>query len=97
MNKIQKFFKCDKIIFSKKFMPAKKLFSFRTTSGKRYVRIAFTNMVKYAGTLPVTDVPLEDVTGVRKLPSPFKKWIYGLIGKKPKATTTYFIKPTERK
>lgn len=88
--KIKAFFKKDRIIYSKKMMPGKKQFTFRSHNGKRYVRIAFTNKVKYPGYLPMTDIPEEDITGVRVLPSRFKKFMYSLMGKRPKAIFYHF-------
>lgn len=55
-------------------------------NGKKYVRIAFTNRVKINGTIPMTDILMDEVTGIRKLPSPFKKGICNLIGIKARAT-----------
>lgn len=60
--------------------------------GKKYVRIAFTNRVKFKGTMPVTDVLFSNVTAIRKLPSPFKKWVFSLVNKKPRATYYLFKK-----
>lgn len=71
-------------------LPGKKLFSFKTDTGKRYVCIAFTNKVKFKGMMPITDILFDDITAVRKLPSPFKKWLYRQVGKKARAIMYHF-------
>ena len=87
---IRTFFKSKKIISSLDYQPAELIKRF-THKGKKYLRVAFTNRIKYQGTLPITDIPFDRVTGIRKLPSPFRKWLYGLVGKEPRATF-YWIK-----
>lgn len=85
MRKIKKFFHSKKIIYSQRMIPGElvKIFSHK---GKRYVRIQFTNKVKFKGTIPTTDIFYSDVTGIRKLPSPFKTWRCKLVGITPRAT-----------
>lgn len=48
----------------------------------KFVRVAFTNKVKKAGTWPSTDIPYSRVTGIRIVPSKFEKFFYGLFGVK---------------
>ena len=84
-KKIRKFFKSKKIVYHIRLSPGE-LVKIFTHNGKKYVRIAFTNRVKFKGTMPVTDVLFSSVTGIRKLPSPFKKWVFGLVKKNARAT-----------
>lgn len=81
---LKKYFKSKKIIYTGKFSPGElvKVFQYR---GKKFVRIAFSNKVKIKGMVPVTDVPFDQVTAIRKLPTPFKKKMYSLAGLKAKA------------
>ena len=89
---IIKFFKTKKIIHSTKWQPGLLVKSFtvyrktgnRKFERKKYVRIAFTNRIKYKGMWPITDVLFEDVKTIEVVPSPFKKWLYGWFGKEPK-------------
>jgi hypothetical protein len=78
-------------VYSKYMMPGElvKVFMHK---GKKYVRIAFTNRVKFTGTIPVTDVLYSNVTGIRKLPSSFKKMCFGVLKMKPKAVYYQFKK-----
>jgi hypothetical protein len=87
---IKKYFRNKKIVYSRYLQPAE-LVKIFTYNNKKYVRVAFTNRVKFKGTMPVTDVLFANVTGIRKLPSPFKKWLYGLIGIKKVPATFYTI------
>jgi hypothetical protein len=48
------------------------------------VRIAFPNLIKIANHLPITDMPMKEVTGIRVLPSRFEKWFWKLFGVKAK-------------
>lgn len=82
---IRKLFRCKKIVYSSYLKPAElvKIFTYKND---KYVRVAFSNQVKFKGTVPVTDMLYKNVIGIRKLPSPFKRWICGLIGKKARAT-----------
>ncbi len=85
MKKIRRFFHSKKLVHSEKYAPAEfvKIFTHGNT---RYVRIAFTNKQKVRGFNPTTDIRWCDVAGFRKLPSPFKVWLYGLFNRKAKAT-----------
>ena len=93
---LKPFFTSKKVIITTTLVPGQLIKTFTARDGIKYARIAFTNNVKFAGTWPVTDVPFRDIVGIRKLPSPFKKWLFGLIGKKPKATFYQFNKPLKK-
>ncbi len=82
---MKKLFGCKKIVYTKSLQPGE-LVKVYTFKGKRYVRLAFTNLVKFRNTIPMTDVAYSDVVGVRKLPSPFKKGVCNLFGIKARAT-----------
>lgn len=81
---MKKYFQNRKLIYSEQFEPAE-LVKYHRYKGKAYVRIAFTNKVLYPGTWPVTDILVDQITGIRILPSPFKKWLFKLVGKTAKA------------
>lgn len=83
-------FGCKKIVYSKKVMPGE-LVRVYTFKGKKYVRIAITNRVRFKSTVPMTDIPWEMVEGIRVLPSAFKKGVYNLFGIKAKATFHKFV------
>jgi hypothetical protein len=85
------FFKSKKIIYSRKLIPGELVRIF-THQGRRYVRIQFTNRVKFKGSIPTTDIYYSDITGVRKMPSPFKVWRCKLVGRKARATYYSFKK-----
>lgn len=74
-------FKRKKLIISIYYPPGElvKMILIRDT---KFVRVAFTNKVKIAGTWPITDIPYVHVTGIRVVPSKFEKWFFGLFGKK---------------
>lgn len=91
MRKIRKFFRRKKIVYSRHLAPAELVKRF-THKGQKYVRIAFTNRVKYVGHVPITDLPLDRVQAIRVLPSPFRKKVYGLFGLKARATYYSFQK-----
>lgn len=80
---LKQLFTSKKIIYTTMWTPGELIKTF-THQGKKYVRIAFTNKVLYKGYLPITDVPFEKVTGIRKLPSPLKKCLCRLVGMKAK-------------
>lgn len=82
---MKKLFGCKKIVYSKSVVPGEMVRVFQH-KGKKYVRIAITNRRKFKDTIPMTDIPLENVTAIRKLPSPLKKGICNLFGIKAKAT-----------
>lgn len=92
MRKIKKFFRSKKIVYTERFAPAELVKTYKDFRGRKWVRIAFTNRVKFRGTMPVTDVEFRNVTGIRKLPSPFKKWVFSLVKKQPRATYYSFKK-----
>ena len=83
--KIKAFFKSKRIIYSVKYQPGQLVKVF-VHKRQKYCRIAFTNRIKIKGHWPITDVKFSEVTGIRKLPSPFKVWLYGLVKLKPRAT-----------
>jgi hypothetical protein len=87
---LKPFFTSKKMVVSTTNIPGQ-LVKFFKANGKKYVRVAFTNHCVNKS-IPVTDIPIEKVTGVRVLPTPFKKFIYGLAGKTPKATFYSFKK-----
>lgn len=89
MRKIKELFHCKKIVYSRRYVPAEFVKLVRTKR-KKYVRVAFTNKIKYKGTMPMTDIPMEEVYKIRKLPSAFRKWVFSLVGAKAKATTYLF-------
>ena len=76
---LKPFFTSKKIIISRHLRPAELVYTF-TFKGKKFARIAFTHLIKYVGKIPVTDVAFEDIIGIKKLPSPFKKWMYSRVG-----------------
>lgn len=83
---MKKYFKSKKLVYTKHYAPAElvKIFSH---GGRRYIRIAFSNRAKHKGLIPVTDVRYpEDVVGIRKLPSAFKKGCFKLVGIRAKGT-----------
>ena len=82
---MRKFFRSKKLVYSIRLAPAELVKYFRF-GGKKYVRIAFTNKVKFKGTTPVTDIRFTDVTGIKKLPSPFKKMLYKSFGLRARPT-----------
>ncbi len=81
---LKPYFTSKKIVYTKRWQPGL-LIKTMQHKGKKYVRIAFTNKIKYEGMWPVTDVLFDDVVSIRKLPTPFKKWLYRLFGKKAKS------------
>lgn len=91
MRKFRKFFHSKKIVYTSKLAPAELVKRFEH-KGKKYVRVAFTNRVKYVGSTPITDVHVSQIIGIRKLPSPFKKKVFGMLGLKPRATYYSFRK-----
>jgi translation initiation factor 1 (eIF-1/SUI1) len=82
---LKKFFHSKKIVYTSTHQPAELVKTFNH-AGKKYVRVAFTNRAKYKGLTPVTDVRFSDVTGIRKLPSRFKKFCYSLVGLQARGT-----------
>lgn len=64
---IKKWFKKKVIVHSRTHMPAVFVKHVRGKNGKPYVRVKFTNRVKYAGTAPLTDIPLDNVKYIRVL------------------------------
>jgi len=74
----EKYFKAKKIVYTYKFEPAEFVQFIEYKNGV-YVRITFTNKIKYEGHVLTTDVKLEDVWRFKKLPSPFKKGCYNLL------------------
>lgn len=79
------FFYHKRIVHSTKFMPGE--FVRVVGAGKqRFIRVQFSNKILKKETMPFTDIPFEHVTGIGRLPSEFEKWLYRLVGKKPKST-----------
>ena len=76
---MKKYFQTRKFIHSQNWQPGE-LVKYFKHKGKVYVRIAFTNKVLYPGTWPVTDIPFEEITGIRVMPSLFKKRFLKLFG-----------------
>ena len=72
-------------MYSTKLAPAElvKIFWFH---GAKYVRVGFTNRVKFKDTIPMTDIHFSAVTGIKKLPSPFKKMLYKSFGLRARPT-----------
>lgn len=62
----RKWFKKKVIVYSSTHAPAEfvKHVTKRST-GKRYVRVKFTNRQKYTGHIPVTDIDYENVVYIR--------------------------------
>lgn len=87
------FFHSKKIIYTDRWKPAVFVKSF-SRDGQKFIRLAFPNLVKFAGYMPMTDVYINQVTGIRKLPSPFKKLLYRSVGlrAKPKFYQIHRIK-----
>lgn len=86
-------FRRKKIVHSKHMKPATMLYYHKVKhKGKllQLVRVAFHNQVKIPGTLPMTDLLLEDITKIIVLPSEFDKWLYSLVFLKPKKKTYIF-------
>lgn len=82
-----------KIVHSKHMKPATMLYYHKVNQGGKLlklVRVAFQNQVKVPGTLPITDILLQDITKVIVLPSEFDKWLYSLVFLKPKKKTYIF-------
>lgn len=76
-----------KIIHSKQLKPATMMYFHRVRTGNKtlnLVRVCFQNLVKEPGTLPMTDIAVEDITKVIVLPSEFDKWLYSLVFLKPR-------------
>lgn len=88
------YFGHEKLIYSKNYKPGKYQFSYKF-KGQRLVRIAFTDQVKFIGTVPMTDLFFDDITAVKKLPSKFQKDMAKLFGYKAKSIITHFTKPAE--
>lgn len=85
---IKKFFTCGRIIYSRYCKPGRLMRSF-THDGNKYARIQIDNLCKVPGHVPITDVMYKDIYKVRRLPSPFKRWLYKHVGLKPMAKTVY--------
>lgn len=78
---LKPYFERKKIVHTNEWKPGV-LVKVHMHNGKKYVRIAFPNLKQYKDKMPVTDVLFENVTGIRRLPSRFEKWFYGLFGMK---------------
>ena len=91
LQKIKKFFKSKRIIYSTVFAPAEFVTSFTGSDGKKYIRIAVTNKQKIRGHNPTTDIFIHQVYGIRKLPSPFKIWAFKKVGL-PEPKANYYSK-----
>lgn len=83
---LKPFFTSKKIVYTKQWQPGLLLYTF-VNKGKWYARIAFPNRKKFEDKMPITDVLFEDVKYIRKLPTPFATWFFGLFGMKAKAKT----------
>lgn len=86
-------FQRKKIVHSKGLKPATFLYYHKkNVKGKemKLVRVGFENLVKVEGTLPITDILLENVTMVITVPSEFDKWIYSLALARPKKKVYVF-------
>lgn len=77
-------FKRKKIIISTYFPPGELVKMIRI-NGHKFIRIAFTNRLKVAGTWPITDIPWVHVKAIRVMPSNFQKFMYKIMGKKAKS------------
>lgn len=65
MKKFKAYFKKKVIVYSRTHQPAVFVRHVKRKSGKHYVRVKFTNRLKYQGTVPVTDIPLSEVNYIR--------------------------------
>lgn len=86
---LKPFFTSKKIVISRGLQPAELVRVFTSSRGIKYARVAFTNHVKYEGTVPMTDIAFRDILAIRKLPTPFKVWFMRLFGRKAKAVSYY--------
>jgi hypothetical protein len=64
---IKKWFKKKVIVHSRTHMPAVFIKHIRNRQGKQYVRVKFTNRIKYQGNVPLTDIPHSEVLYIRVL------------------------------
>jgi hypothetical protein len=82
IKKIIVFFHRKKIVHSRTYEPAQ-FYKAIEVKGKHYIRVVQTNRPSAKGTIPMLDIPVNQVLGFRVLNSPFQKWLYSLIGKEP--------------
>lgn len=79
-SKIMKLFKKKVIVHSRTHMPAVFIKHVKGKNGKRYVRVKFTNRVKYQGAVPLTDIPFENVLYIRVFAPLIVEKIYRRFG-----------------
>ena len=79
------FFYRKRIVYSL-YSPPGELIKVFEVQGRKYMRIAFTNRIKFKGTWPITDVPLHHVSGIRRIPSKFDKLLARITGRVARAS-----------
>lgn len=70
-----------RIVYSTKHKPAVMIKPLEH-EGKRYIRVAFDNRIKYEGHIPILDIPSHQVTGIRYNYSPAEVFLWSLLGVK---------------
>lgn len=76
---IKKYFKKKVIVHSRTHMPAVFIKHVKS-KGRQYVRVKFTNRLKFQGTVPLTDIPLENVLYIRVFAPLIVEKIYRRFG-----------------
>lgn len=77
---IKKYLKKKVIVHSRSHMPAVFIKHVKGKDGKRYVRVKFTNRIKYAGRVPLTDIPFDNVLYIRVFAPLIVEKIYRRFG-----------------
>lgn len=78
IKQIITFFHRKKMVHSRTYEPAQ---YYRTVNikGKRMVRCVQTNRPNRHGSVPMIDIPVSQVIGIRRLHSPFQLWLMNLL------------------
>lgn len=78
------------IVYSNTHQPAVFIKHIKKTKGKQYVRVKFTNRIKYVGHVPLTDIPLSEVKHIRVFAPLFIEKLCRRFGwKVPEKTIVY--------
>jgi hypothetical protein len=85
LKKFIMLFTTTKLVITNNRQPGIFVAYIKDANGKKYIRTKWPNF-KVGGKIPLADIPRTEVVAIRELPSRFRKFYMGLIGRKAKAT-----------
>lgn len=80
-NKILRFFYRKRIVYTYKYKAGVLVKSFQL-GDRKFIRIALDNRQKYAGHIPMVDVDIKDVIGIKYCYSKCEVFLWSLLGVK---------------